>query len=100
MKHIKLAVLLYVFSCLTGCAVQPKYDKLDVHKTEYRTYTVPDTLLEPCIPEKPMVSDEYLKLLPNEREDVLTRYSVSLLITISKCNVNLKEIKKLQSDNK
>lgn len=80
---------------LVGCGSTPKYDKLEFTDTKVVTQRVPEELTEPCVPKKPPVKEEYLKLKPHERESAMTDYSVSLLGTIKECNGRMEKIRKL-----
>ncbi len=58
---------------------------------------IPQALTQPCQPEQPASQATFLQLKPHEREEELTRYSVSLLGTIKECNVKLKKIEKISA---
>lgn len=94
---MKILSLLITAIVLTGCATSPKYDKLEVSKVDVVYVTIPEELLTPCKPEKPLDRESYLKLKTWEREQVLTEYSVSLLKTIKECNININKIKDLNN---
>lgn len=94
---MKILSLLITVIVLTGCATSPKYDKLEVSKVDVVYVTIPEELLTPCKPEKPLDRESYLKLKIWEREQVLIEYSVSLLKTIKECNININKIKDLNN---
>lgn len=92
---MKLLFLTLLTIILTGCASGPKYNKLEVAKTDVIYVTIPEELLTPCKPEKPLDVKSYLELKIWEREQHLTEYSVSLLKTIKECNLKINKIKEL-----
>lgn len=81
---------------LSGCAFGPKYNTLEVKDKQVEKVKIQEELLVPCIPEKPMAKEEFLKLQPHEREAQLTEYSKGLLLTVKDCNIKLKKIKDFQ----
>lgn len=86
-------VLLYT---LTGCGFAPKTNTIEITPTKIEVVKIEEELLTPCIPERPMNVDTYLKLEPHERESYLTTYSTTLMLTIKECNIKLKKIKEFQ----
>ena len=94
-KLLLTAVLL-----LAACGTAPHYDKLEVKNTEVKYITLPDELLAPCVPAIPISEPDYLTLKPFEREEYLTKYTVSLLTTIKDCNINLSSARKLNQPPK
>ncbi len=93
---LKQLFLTILFSfILVGCGSTPKYNKLDIQETKIVTQRVPEELTEPCLPKKPPVKEEYLKLKPHERESAMTDYSTSLLGTIKECNGRMQKIRNL-----
>ena len=100
MKPIKYLFTLLVLSILTACA-SPTYEKLEVKDKEVVKVQVPTYLTQPCLPtSRPPSTQEYLSLSPIERERAQTDYSLHLTEVISKCNIKLNEIKKLNLDKK
>ena len=86
--HFRILLVLIVSMVLTSCAsVQKKY-RLTVQEKEVVRVRVPDELLTPCVPERPVSKEEYLSKSFPERETYMTDYSVSLLKTIKECNVS------------
>jgi len=79
---------------LTGCGILgPRYNKIEVKDTEVVKIKIQEELLVPCVPEKPLSKEDYLKLQPHERESYLSGYSIGLLGTVKDCNIKLKKIK-------
>lgn len=85
---------------LTGCGTTKPDTELKIESVRVEKVTVPQELTEPCLPEKPITKEDYLKLKPHEREEELTRYTVSLLGTVKVCNVKLSKIRKLNEPEK
>lgn len=93
---LKQLFLTILFSfILVGCGSTPKYNKLDIQDSTVITQRVPEELTEPCIPKKPPIKEEYLKLKPHEREAAMSNYSISLLGTIKECNDRMQKIRNL-----
>lgn len=80
---MKLLLLIIPF-LLVGCSSTPT--PTTIVKTEYITYTLPNTLLEPCSVSVPISIDEYMSLSPEGRETALTDYVVKLLGDLHNCN--------------
>jgi hypothetical protein len=91
-----LLILFTSIFVLTGCASSPNYNTLEVKEKEVIKIKIQEELLVPCIPEKPLSKENYLKLQLHERELYLTNYSKSLLLTIKDCNIKLQKIKEFQ----
>lgn len=89
----KLLLCIFLVFGLSGCAFGPKYNTLDVKETKVEKIKIDSELTTPCIPNRPMVKEEYLKLLPFDKETYLTNYSIELLGTVKDCNIKLKKIK-------
>jgi len=75
----------------------PKYNKLEVKEKEVIKVTIPEYLLKPCIPERPISKEKYLELKQYEKETYLTNYSISLLTIIKNCNEQIEAIKNLNN---
>jgi len=97
MRYILLIAFALVIS---GCSTQPKYNKLDVQPVKHVYVSIPESLVSPCNPDKPMSKEEYLALKPHEREEYLTNYSIRLLGVIKSCNLQLKSISELNKQAK
>ena len=95
-----LSKLLPIFLLLAACGTVPRYDKLEVRSAEIKYITLPDELLAPCVPGIPISKVDYLTLKPVEREEYLTKYTVSLLTTIKDCNINLSKARMLNQPPK
>lgn len=95
---MKTTLLLAITFLMTGCGIIPKYNKLEVNKTDVVYVTIPDELLKPCEPDKPLDTKSYLELKIWEREQVLTEYSISLLKTIKDCDLQITKIKELNTN--
>lgn len=94
---MKYLALIFISFILIGCSSAPKYNTLEVKEKEIVKVTIPDYLLIPCVPERPMSKEEYLKLKQYEREIYLTNYSITLLSVIKNCNDQIEAIKKLNN---
>lgn len=98
---IKIMMLLLVMMSavfLSGCGTtKPK--TVEITNIKMVPIPIPDVLLEPCKPNKPITVDEYLKLNVLERETYLTNYSIDLMVNLSDCNKKLKSIKELRDEN-
>lgn len=95
MLKTKLFTLIFLSFILLGCASGPKLNNVEVVQTKTVYVTIPDNILIPCLPEKPMDKDSYLKLTVPKRESYLTDYSISLLSTIKICNLQLEQARSL-----
>jgi hypothetical protein len=91
--NFRVLFLLVITLFLTACASVQKKDSLTVKEKEVVKVRVPDELLTPCVPERPLSKEDYLSKSFPERETYLTDYSVSLLKTIKECNVKLDRIR-------
>jgi ABC-type uncharacterized transport system auxiliary subunit len=90
-----------IFTLLvTGCAVTPKYNKLDVKETKVVYSHIPADLLKPCPATRPMSKEEYMTLRPHEREQYLTDYTISLFGNIKDCNTQILKIKEIDESRK
>lgn len=97
---IKLLMLSIFTSLLVGCGTTSKVTTVELKQTEFIYADVPKRLVEPCIPERMMNKESYLKLLPHEKEKVQAEYIITLYGVIKTCNDQLKEIDKLLNVNK
>ena len=93
---------IYAISCflllgLGGCGTKP-YKEVKIEQTKVEKVTVPKEMTELCQAEAPVTKERYLALKPHEREEELTRYSVSLLGTIKQCNLKLEKIRKFSDE--
>ena len=82
---------------LGGCGTQP-YKEIKIEQTKVEKVVVPKEMTERCEAEAPITKERYLALKPHEREEELTRYSVSLLGTVKQCNLKLDKIRKFSDD--
>lgn len=94
---MKTVFVLITTLLITACSSAPKYSTLEVSKTTVTYVTIPEELLTPCKPEKPIDTKTYLELKIWEREQLLTQYSISLLKTIKDCNLKIDKIKNLNN---
>jgi hypothetical protein len=78
---------------MAGCASNPP---TVVTKIERVYVTVPESMVQPCTPDRPMDRASYMALEVYDREREMAMYSVGLLKTIGQCNAQLKAIKNLQ----
>ena len=85
---------------LSGCGTTKPDTNLKIESVRVEKVTVPVDLTEPCLAEKPIQKQDYLKLKPHEREEELTRYTISLFGTIKECNVKLSKIRKFNESVK
>lgn len=79
---------------LAGCGTLSRQD-VQIQPKEVVRIGVPLELTEPCRPSPPISPENYMRLLPHEREQHLTDYVISLFGTISECNSRLNQIRKL-----
>lgn len=91
---IILAIIL-----LSGCSAF-KAKPLEVNDVKIQYITIPEYLLIPCTPDRPITKEEYLKLEIFERETYLSNYSIGLLKVIKNCNIQLDEIRILNNRGK
>ena len=94
MRYLFLFFLSVVFS---GCATKPTEPTIVV-KTVYKVAPFPQTLLEPCGVTLPPNTEYYIKLDDVQKEDTLVRYSQSLLTDIEKCNSQLRQLNKINTE--
>lgn len=80
---------------LTACGSSPKVNVLEIKDREVITLKVNPTLTEPCKPNPPIATQDYLLLKPHEKEQYLTDYVIHLLSKIKECNDKLHAISKL-----
>lgn len=90
---LKNVFMIVVVSILTACSSVPQ--KQIVTVTEYKYITIDDSLLSPCIPDKPIDKDSYLALSIDKRESELTNYIIHLLSTNKQCNIQIANIRSL-----
>lgn len=89
-------VILVLFClALTGCATNPSDRTTEAIKTQTVYITMPDAILAPCLPDKPISTQEYMSKKINERETHLTNYTIGLLKVIDTCNLQLKKAREL-----
>lgn len=95
MLKIKLFLVSLLLIGLYGCANGPKLNNIEVVKTKLVYVTMPDNILTPCVPDRPIDKESYLNLKLAQRESYLTDYSISLLSTIKLCNLQLEQARSL-----
>lgn len=98
-KLLTVVVSILVGLFIAGCASSPTYNKLEVKEKEVVKVYVPDELLTPCIPDKPIDRETYLAQELHEREIYLTNYNISILRTLKECNIKLEKIKEFNKKN-
>lgn len=87
-------ILVMVFGTLmSGCSTTPP---TIITKVERVYVTLPEAMVRPCVPARPIDSASYMALEVYDREREMTQYSISLLKTISQCNAQITGIKTLQ----
>lgn len=92
LKNLSLVCLLI----LTGCSSNP-ISTVNLKEKEVVKISIPEELLTPCKPEKPLDKDSYLKLNILERESYLTDYSISLLKELKICDSKIQSIRNLNN---
>lgn len=89
MKRISI-IFLALFSLvflITGCStVSQKQEPTIIYNTKIKPVPIPSYLLENCPIPLPPNKDTYAKLKPEEKEEVLTNYTIELHKNITKCN--------------
>ena len=91
MKYLILLCL-----ALTGCAGQEVIKT--VTQTKYQATKVPDEFFTKCPVTTPPKRADYVGLSYQEKENVLTTYSLTLLKDLDVCNDKLSKIKQLQDE--
>lgn len=98
MTFLRLTLVTLIAVFLTACGTNPSNPQaVKIMETRVERVKIPQALTQPCQPEQPASQATFLQLKPHEREEELTRYSVSLLGTIKECNVKLKKIEKISA---
>lgn len=93
---IYISVIFLMGVVMTGCA-STKTTTIDVNTAKVVYTKIPEQLLTPCVPDKPIAPETYLTFQPHEREEYLTDYSVKLMGTLRDCNSKLKKIEALNT---
>lgn len=72
---------------ITGCSTTaPKLEPTIVYNTKIKPVPIPAYLLENCPIPLPPNRENYVKLTPEEKEEVLANYTIELHKNITKCN--------------
>ena len=87
--------LLLLVLVLSACSSVPQKETVTV--TKYQYITIDDSLLQPCLPDKPMDKDSYLSLSIDQRESELTKYIIHLLSVNQQCNIQISNVRKLNN---
>lgn len=95
MNYLKIFSIITLI-LMTGCSTVKPISEINMSSTEIKYITIPEDLLTPCKPNKPMSSKDYLELTFTEREAYLTNYSIHLLTELKSCNNKISKIKLLQ----
>jgi len=82
---------------LTGCGITQNRDTLEVAQVRVERVTIPEELLAPCTPNRPMPREQFLAFKPHEREHHLTDYIIGLLGTVRECNSRIEQIRILNA---
>lgn len=88
-----LLIILFVLLSV-GCQNQPPAKSIIQY--EVKSIKVPEVLLKPCLASEPPAIDDYIKATEQERENLLTDYTIDLLKTISICNDQISNIRQNQ----
>lgn len=92
MKTFKLFFLIAISVLIAACSTPPVY----ITKDRAVPITIPDNLLTKCFVTKPPAVKTYIAGTVNEKEDMLTVYSVSLIKDLKNCNDQISSIKEYQ----
>ena len=90
--------LLLLALVLSACSSVPQKEIVTVTKYEY--ITIDESLLQPCLPDRPIDKDTYLSLSIDQRESELTKYIIHLLSVNQQCNIQISNIRKLNNSFK
>lgn len=94
---VKLLFVAIVFIAITGCATRP-VTEVTLQEAQVVRVTIPDVLIVPCTPPRPMTREAFLELPIYLRERQLTLYSIELLRTIRECDIRFTEIRRLNAN--
>lgn len=83
MKHVIMMLLAIV---LVGCGSMSKKEIEKEYVTEYVTVTVPKDFRKRCKATKPIEPTEYVSMTPQQREEYLTDYAITLLGDLRDCD--------------
>jgi hypothetical protein len=94
---VTLTLLLSVVALLTGCSTPAP--PVTITKVVTVKQKIPEAHLSPCVASPLFDKEGYISSEMYTREEKLTLYVLDLLSTISVCNKQITEIRKLNSDN-
>ena len=84
MNYIKLALALIIASFLIACASPTPAPAFDT--TKYIIVKPTPELLKTCVTTPPPAVDDYMAMNKEQREKILSEYSVALLNDLNACN--------------
>ncbi len=88
-----------LFIAVTGCSSIQPTPPLQVTTVKTVAVKIPDPLLTPCVPVKPLAVEQYIQLNPTQREEYMSDYVVDLLGLVATCNQKLAKIKELSRES-
>jgi hypothetical protein len=92
-------IVLALMYILSGCSTPRPIERV-VYKTEIKVIEVPSNLLKPCLVHQPPKETDYLESNIDDKEDLLTNYTILLLGDLKNCNDQLGLIKDFQDHQK
>jgi hypothetical protein len=94
----KKLLCISALAAMTACSSVPQ--KEVITQTQFKYATIDDSLLKPCIPDRPIDQNSFLALSIDERESELTRYIIHLLSVNKECNYQINAIKSINDKQK
>lgn len=99
MKKLNLRLFIICSAiALAGCTTTTSLDEPDVvYKTRLVPITVPNHLIEPIPVPTPPARNEYIYADAEDKEGMLTDYSIALLKALNDANLSLKSVREFMA---